>query len=382
MKKIKCRDLACLIGVALVLLDGCTLSYHLQGHGQTAILIPPVPPITLTGAPSVFLVTVSNARSHPAILDGCDIDNDLSGLHWLGNTAEIRLRSESYFPAPGDERPEETAPRIYLSSVQNVEAFRNALEDRVVRGCLRSDEAQVLTRTIVERLPFPLLVGYLIRFDGEATGFVDLTPDFRLKVVSPVRSADGTKEIVGYQIAYYRLAAAPKDARVKISLGSISTGEAKAVQEGESASAGPLVFPTSFMFFRLLLRTASSPTDYLATILIADDEATLSKATSRFETERDPSCAVLAMPGVTCVTPAPDVSINVEFGVSVNRNQVFVALGGTVSNAMQSTRAASGIPATLRIRRRFRGHLRTIKFDPASQDILRFMLMPGDEISW
>jgi len=378
----KRRDLAFLISVALVLLGGCRLSYHLQGHGPTAILIPPVSPVTLTGTPSVLLIRVSKARSLPAIPDGCDIDNDLLGLRWLGSTAEIRLKPESYFPEPGDQKPEEVAPRVYLDSVQSVEAFRAALEDRVVRGCLRSDEAQVLTRAIVERLPFPSIVGHFIRFGEGASGIVDLTAEFRLKAVGPVRSADSTKEVVGYQIAYYRVARATTDARVKISLSSVSTGETRAAQGDESASAGPLVFPASFMFFRLLFRTANSPTDHLATIVGADSEAALNKATSQFETEQDPSCAILAMPGVTCVTPAPEVSINLEFSVSVNRNQMFVPLGGTLSDAMQSGKGAIDVPTTLRIRRLFRGRLRTIKFESASQGMLRFMLMPGDEITW
>ncbi|HEY4085898.1 MAG TPA: hypothetical protein VGM43_08170, partial [Bryobacteraceae bacterium] len=113
---------------------------------------------------------MSNARSHPAVLVGCDIENDLLGLEWRGNTAEICLQSESYFPAPGDERPEETAPRVYLDSVQRIEAFRDALKARVVKGCLRSNEAQALTRTIVERLPFPPLIGHFIRFGSEVDG--------------------------------------------------------------------------------------------------------------------------------------------------------------------------------------------------------------------
>jgi hypothetical protein len=171
-------ELACLLGIATVLLDGCSLSYHLHGQGQMATLIPPVRPTVLTGTPSVFLIRVSNARSHPAILDGCEINNDLLELQWFGNTAEIQLKLDSYFPATGDERPEEVAPRVYLDSLQRVEAFRDALEGRVVRGCLRSDEAQGLTRTIAEKLPLPPVVANFIRFGGGATGLVDLTADF------------------------------------------------------------------------------------------------------------------------------------------------------------------------------------------------------------
>jgi hypothetical protein len=303
----------CLIGIALVLLNGCRLSYRLQGQGPTTILIPPVSPVTAA-------IKVPHARSHPAALDGCDIENGLLGLEWFGDTAEIRLQSESYFPAPGDERPEETAPRVYLDSAQKIEAFRNDLKDRVRKGCLQASEARALTRVIVEELPFPPLIGHFIRFGSAVDGVVDLAADFRLKVVSPVR--DATKEVAGYGIAWYRIEPAPKDARVRIS--------------PVSASAGPpLVFPGSFLYFRLLFRNASSPTDHLATILGSDDQVALDHATSRFQTERDLSCAALAMPHVTCIMPAPDISVNVEFPVSVNRRQVFVPLNGTVLDAMQ-----------------------------------------------
>jgi hypothetical protein len=225
-------------------------------------------------------------------------------------------------------------------------------------------------------------VAHFIRFGGGATGLVDLTADFRLKVVSPIRGADNRKVVVDYEIAYYRLTPAPKDARIKISLTSVSTGQPKEAKGDESASAATLMFPASFMFFRLLFRTANSGTDHLATMLSADDEATLDEATRRFEMELHPSCEVLLVSSVTCVTPAPEVSVNLEFPVLVNSKQVFVPLGGTLSNAILSRKRATEITATLRIRRLFQGHLLGVKFDPASQDIRQFVLMPGDEITW
>ncbi|HEY4089827.1 MAG TPA: hypothetical protein VGM43_28080, partial [Bryobacteraceae bacterium] len=233
-----------------------------------------------------------------------------------------------------------------------------------VKGCLRSNEAQALTRTIVERLPFPPLIGHFIRFGSEVDGIVDLTADFRLKVVSPVR--DAANEVVDYQIAWYRLEPSPNDARVRIS----------------PPSTPPLAFARSFQYFRLLFRSASSPTNHLATILSSNDQAALDHAISRFKIESDLSCAVLATPNVTCLTPPPDVSINVEFPVSVNHKQVFVPLNGTLFDALQPRTRGEGIPATLRIRRLFRGHLRRVKIDPTSQNVLRFLLMPGDEINW
>src|SRR6185312_16691573 len=144
----------------------------------------------------------------------------------------------------------------------------------------------------------------------------------------------------------------------------------------------PLAFPSSFLYFRLLFRSASSATNHLATILSSNDQTALDNVTRRFKTEPDPSCPVLATADVTCITPAPDVSINLEFPVSVNHKQVFVPLNGVLSDAMQPTARGNTIPATLRIRRLYRGRLRTIKLETASRNLLRFLLMPGDEITW
>ena len=98
--------------------------------------------------------------------------------------------------------------------------------------------------------------------------------------------------------------------------------------------------------------------------------------------EQNPSCAALSMPGLTCVMPAPQVAVNMEFAISANRRQVFVPLGGSLSNILQSGRGVTEIPPALRIRRLYRGHLTTVKFDAANQGMLRFVLMPGDEVTW
>jgi hypothetical protein len=356
-------------------------SYHLRRRGNTAILIPPVSPAVLTGFPSGYRIAVSNARSRPANLDGCDIHNELLELQWFGNTAGIRIKPDSYFPAPGVQRPEEVAPRVYLDSVQNLEAFRRDLQDRVVNGCLRSDESQRITRTIAESFPLPPGISNLIRFGGGAAGFIDLTPDLRLKVVTPVRGSDNTKEIIGYQIAYYRVTSAPTDARVKISFDSASTSESKEAPADQPASAQPLAFPASFRFYRLVFRRAISSSDHLATILSAEDEAALNEVTRQYQMKRDPSCEALSISRATCMTPVAAAAVNLGFSVSVNGKQVFVPLGGSLSNALP-WKQADEIPPTLRIRRLFQGHLRAVKFDSASQDMRGFLLVPGDTITW
>lgn len=373
MTRFGCARLACLIGITIVLL-GCGKSYRLRGQGSTAILMPPVLPATLTGSSQAYRIAVSKARSRPANLDGCDVHNELVELRWRGNTAEIRVKPDSYFPAPGDERPEEIAPRVYLDSVQSLEAFRRDLQDRVVSGCLESRESQRLTRTISERFPLPPMISSFIRFGGGFGGFVDLTPDFRLKVVTPVHSPDNRQDVIGYRTAWYRITSAPTGARVRVSFDSATPAPAAPTQL--------LEFPASFRFYRLVFRTAVSSSNHLAAILSAADEAALDEATRRFEAERDPSCEALSLSRATCMAPAGVVAVNLEFPVWVNGRQVFVPLGGTLSNALDTGKRTSEIPVTLRMRRSFRGRLRAVKFDLATQNMRGFVLMPGDRITW
>jgi hypothetical protein len=313
--------------MTIVLLDGCGKGYRLRGRGSAAILIPPVAPAALTGFPPGYRIAVSNARSRPANRDSCDIHNELLALQWFGNRAEIRIKPDSYFPAPGDQKPEEVAPRVYLDTLQNIQAFRRDLQDRVVNGYLRSDESQRVTRRIAESFPLAPGISNLIRFGGGGAGFIDLTPDLRLKVVTPVRGSDTAKEITGYEIAYYRITSAPTDARVKISFDSASTSESKEAPANQPASAQPLAFPASFRFYRLVFRRAISSSDHLATILSAEDEAALNEVTRQYQMKRDPSCEALSISRATCMTPAATVAVNLGFTVSVNDKQVFVPLG-------------------------------------------------------
>ena len=336
---------ACLIGMTTLLLDSCGLNYHLQGQGRAAILLPPIVPASSKDVPPVSRIRITNARSRSSTLDGCDIHNDLLELRWLGNTAEIELRPESYFPAPGDERPEEVAPRMYLDSVHTLEAFRDALQDGVIRNCLRSYDAQAITRAIAERFPLPPLIATLIRFGIAAAGYYDLTADFRPTVLSPVYDSDSSREVVDYQIAYYHLTPGPKDGRIQISLSSVVTGRSKEGARDESVTTQTLAFPASFRFFRLVLRTGSSSANHVATILSSDDEANLRQATRWFVMTRDPSCKLISIPNLTCVDPPPDVAVNLEFPVSVNGKQVFVPLVGPSSlHSCQGNAAARSSP--------------------------------------
>jgi hypothetical protein len=331
------------------LLAGCRhtpLSYSLVPQGREPILLPP-------GGPKAQ-VLVKNARASKQT--GCDIRGDLIQLHWTGKSARIGLVSEPPDREPAGI-PNQSGARVveqtYTDSLKSLETFRSALRDRQTAGCLPA--ASTLLRTITERLPFAPRTAYYLRFGAFGqSGFYDLTPDFRLKVVSPVPA--------GVEIAYYKIAAMPKDDRVHLSLDSVS-----ATAPGKST----LTLPDSVGHFRMLFWTSLSSTDHFATMIESSDRAALEEATRRFQVQ--PSCQDLG--GVSCITIPPDFAVNAELRIQVNESEQYVPLGGTVRDAV-------GNHKTFQVERLFDGRPIPVKFDPTRGDITQFVLMPGDRISW
>jgi hypothetical protein len=263
----------------------------------------------------------------------------------------------------------------------------------VQKGCLSSIEDQHLLRAIVERFPLPPDVAYLLRYGSYGiSGGIDLSSDFRLQVISPVYlntavPSDGAmapaKQVIGYEYAYYDLKSSQKDGRTKMSLDSVTENDqGSKVSIHKSTTQNPSPFPESPGYFRLLFRREASSADHVVTIIGAPDQATLDRATKQRESGPMESCQGVSGPGVTCVTFSSDFGVNPQMRVLVNGQETFVGISGTVRDALNLNRPGAVAPKTLMVRRIFQGRLIPVKFDPASDDILHLVLMPGDEISW
>jgi hypothetical protein len=57
-------------------------------------------------------------------------------------------------------------------------------------------------------------------------------------------------------------------------------------------------------------------------------------------------------------------------------------VGGMLQEILDLENRDSPPPATLKIRRPFQGRLISIKFDRSSADILKLVLLPGDQITY
>jgi hypothetical protein len=396
-RKLRLRQFGTLAVTVLATLafSGCPhepLAYHLVPQGSNTVLMPPTQPENATINTPSFDLIIKNARQAKGSPADCDIAGDLIALHWKGKTAEVKLKSELYVVEPGSGFAPQHSQRMFLNRLMSFEKFRNDLENLETNGCLRPGESKRLTIALSEKLPLPTGARYRFRFGSfEITGIVDLVSDFRLNVDGPVYSpvandgANGsTKQLIGYERAYYIFTPAGKSDRTQISLASVTETDIGKAALPKSTPQNTLALPESPGYFRLVLRSAAAASENIsiATRLSAPDEKTLADATRQLTSKPEETCAAVTAPGTNCMIFPPRVGVGIELGVHVNGNLVFVGLGGWLDDTVKGSNSLAEIEKTLQVRRLYQGHLIPIKFDPTSQAIFALVLMPGDEITW
>lgn len=395
------RKLALLF--AIVTLSGCPhapLSYQLARQGRTLLLIPPTQ--TVASASSDIAITINNARKTAASKSSCDINADVLSLQWRGKTAEVHLKSTSFYANADKQNPAQTAPGVYLDPLRSLESFRNDLRKLEWNGCLRPGESQRLLQTLTERLPFPPYVAFLFRFGSfDVTGILDFSPDTRLQIGSPLYTAGSTPtadHLIGHETAYYIFKPTHDTGRVQISLASATETLIRQSPVQKSTSQNGLSFPQSFGYFRLIFRTRTDAVSHasIATILFTEDASKLDEATAQRESGPADSCDSVTAPGVTCTIVPAGFGVSPEKRIHANGQDIYIFFDGGLSDALdalneQNPPAANTsreranvrtILKTLQIRRQYQGRLIPILFDPSTDDIVRLNLMPGDDLTW
>ena len=337
-------------------------AYLLKQEGRTQLLTPPA------SKPEI-----KKARSHPAQKKGCDIEAESFSVAWHGTTARVAVKAETYYAPTPDSRTQGADPtisiaasgqRIYVDSMAQLEGFRETLAAREDAGCFRDDEGAHLRQAITEAFPFPPQIATFLRFGTYLrTGFIDLMPDFVMRLVSPAGAEP--------DVSFYEVKAAPSG-RVRITLAS---GAGKA-----------LTVPESPAYFRYLYWTGGA-THFRTTILGVPERAMLHDATSQFLADPEGYCAKPGA-GIFCQSIAVSVGMNAGFYVHVNGKETFVRLGGQLGealgearNGMRLIRGAQPVPQNVTVRRVYRGKLIPIKLDGSASNILALVAMPGDEIT-
>jgi hypothetical protein len=354
------------------------LSYKLQRSGTTVVLIPPNLPSTADENSPQLVSNLKNARQRSVAGTNCDIEGPVVSLRWHGRAAEIRVNSESYIAERG----------MYLDPLQEIEKFHAELLERESRGCFSSRDDRRIRRAVGERFPLPPSIAYRYELGSyDTTGFFELTSDFRLNVVSPIYQDDQSKTIehqVGYEVSYYSFKSAANDDRITASLTSVTEFRTGEHETPKTAPRNRVDFPASPNHYRLVLKTEKSSTKQitLTFLLGSPDEQQLNAGTKQLQAASVDSCQAVTLPGVTCISFPFDFGVTAELRVRTNGREAFVQLDGIVLDALGLPDFSADVPTNLRITRLYQGRRVPVMFDPATKDIFRLSLMPGDELAW
>jgi hypothetical protein len=354
-------------------------SYKLQRTGTTAVLIPPSLPSTADEKSPQLVSNLKNARRRSLAGTNCDIEGSIVSLYWHGKSAEIRVNSESYIAERG----------MYLDPLREIGKFHEELLERESKGCFSSTDARGIRRAIAERFPLPPSIAYRYELGSyDTTGFFELTPDFRLNVVSPIYQDGQSKTIehqLGYEVSYYSFRSAANDDRVTASLTSVSEFRTGEHETPKAAPRSRVDFPTSPNHYRLVLKTEKSSTKQqitLSFLLGSADERQLDAGTKQLQTASVKSCQAVTQSGVTRIAFPANFGVSAELRVRTNGREAFVQLDGIVLDALGLPNISADVPTKLRITRLYQGRRVPIIFDPVTKDIFRLSLMPGDELAW
>ena len=334
--------------LSAILITACRhqpLAYTLVPKGPQIILNPPIPP-----APELVLPRARQSQKtrlrHRWRLDHASLDRKNSPASaWLPPMA-IPADRTACLPT----RSRASKPFVRIFSPMWTKAASPPLNVRASSSPLRNDSP-------CRQTPPTISVS-----DAFAqTGFVELTPDFRLKVVSPLPSD-------GVEVAFYSITAAPKDDRMRIAVDSFTTNPAGASPIAPLTSPGHDRIGFRALFWTTARSSVEPPTP---PILVAENRPALDAATQAFQAQPDGSCRTSLGAGVTCVPVPLQWAVNAELRVRVNGSDAYVTIGGTVSQV-----AANQSHVT--VMRMFNGRLIPVK----GENLMRLVLMPGDQITY
>ena len=359
-------------------------AYVLQRNGLDPIVFPPT---RSDNASQILSAAIKSARRATPKTD-CDIPGDLISLRWQGSTADISFHSQALFATSFDQSPNQIGPGMYVDPLLAIDKFRLTLAERQAKGCLRAIENERLRRAIVEHFPLPPAIAYFLQMGSyDITGYFDLTPDFRMQITSPIYRAGAepsTKALLGYETANYTFVGGWPDNRTRLRLASVTEVLIGAAPVEKRTLRNELPFSKSPSHFRLLFMTDETTSDRItrAVLLSAPDESKLTQAVVRRGNRPDDFCTTLSIADVNCTILPKNFGVSPELRLRVNQKDAFVRVGGMVQEVLDPEGPEASPPPSLKVLRPFHGRLIPIKFDRSSRDILRLVLLPGDQIAF
>jgi hypothetical protein len=267
------------------------------------------------------------------------------------------------------------------------------------RGCIAAGEGLKLAARIVESLPLdPRAAWRLLHADDRQTGYVDLGPETRLQIVSPILregtppdapileasnltgegnrltlALKSTPDLVGFETAWYAIQ--PKAGHIGFAITPLSAE--KHIQGKVDPAVAPatnyLRFEPQAAYYRLFYKADQGAV--VEVVLAAATRAELDRQTRAFNSD---AALCAQAPSQACVVIPKRVALNPFLAIMVNGNETMVPVGATVRAAIHLER----VPPELKVYKLYAGKPVLVEFDRASSEILGLVLNGGEKISW
>ena len=269
------------------------------------------------------------------------------------------------------------------------------------QGCIAAGQGFKLASRILESLPLNPDAAYrLLHASDVETGYVDLGPENRLQVDSPILR-EGTPpdapviesakitgltvevktsaNFLGFETAWYAIR--PKPAGTGFSIVPISAERhiQGTVTPAPAPAANYLHFPPEASFYRLFYKAEQGTMK-----IMVISGATREELDGRTQ-------AIAADPGACerftreiCILIPKGVALNPDIVVTVNGREAALPVRSTVRRAIAASgeKNAESLLPRLTVRRLYGGKPVPVEFDAASPEILNLILSGGEEISW
>jgi hypothetical protein len=307
----------------------------------------------------------------------CDGTNDAAGIRKRGNGLIVTV-----VPDRLAKRPQGW-----------LDGWSAGLE---VQGCIAGGAALMLASQIAESIPLELNTAFaLLHANDRQSGVVDLGPQVRLQVVSPilkdsaapgdpvVTSTGGTSLTVslvntnlqGYETDWYVFRARTPGPGYTLAPDYAERHVNDETVRREGPSTNYLRFNPDAAFYRLIYK--SGQTGFTAIVLGAKTRADLDRETAGLS-----SCEGID-PGF-CVAVPHGFAVNPMVSITVNGKSTMAAWRSTVSDAIRQAgeRRPEDVLERLSVHRLYRGEPVPVEFDPQDPAILRLILNGGEVISW
>jgi hypothetical protein len=250
-------------------------------------------------------------------------------------------------------------------------------------GCVSAGQGLAMAQRVLEQAPLGLGLPYrLLHADHARSGYVDLGPESRLEVVTPIRrpgagsdtvmgevtgvtgsgysldvTGKPTGDLVGVETAWYAVRAngvVPIRTEARI----------QGVREPRTAPARNFFENVGPGFYRLVYKA-----DQTSVIVVARSLAERERANSE-------DCG-------KCVVVPRFVAVNPYLAINVNGSDVIVPVGSTLRTAVRvAGKRPEEVMGTLAISKPFAGRQVAVEFDRTKLDVMDLVLLGNEVVRW